>query len=164
MNVVNPVATVVIAAAVGALGGCGTDHSESSEARAARDVARRFFAAQARADGRTFCGLLSDRRRAFEDRAAHVLGARVTCAQAESAHPPGIDHQDLVYLSKARRVVSRGTRIESVTVHDAHAIVRWSGPALDKSTLDPTSGTRPTGKLYLLKQRGRWRIDLPPRK
>jgi hypothetical protein len=158
------IGTVVAVAAAVVLGACGTEHADSADARAARVVAGRFFAAQARADGQAFCALLSPSRRAFEDRAAHKLGPGVTCAEAQSAHPPGIGRRDLAYINKARRAVAGGTRIESVTVQDSRAVVSYSAPALDKATLRPSGGRRPKGKLYLSKVRGQWRLDVPPAK
>ena len=37
--------------------------------------------------------------------------------------------------------------------------VSYSAPVLDEKTLRPT-GARHTGRLFLAKERGRWRIDL----
>lgn len=91
-----------------------------------------------------------------------MLGRGVTCARAQSAHPPGIGRSDQTYINKVRRIVAGGARIESVSVQNSRAVVGYSTPAVDKETLRPTGGRRRTGTLYLVKVRGQWRLGFPP--
>lgn len=152
---------VILAALTGCGGGGG--QAQSLGAREARAAAQRYFAAQARADGRAYCAMLTARGRAIEDRVARRLTPHATCRDVGSARPPGIDPADVAYINRIRLAVASRMRIDSVAVHGGHATVWWSAPDVDRKTFVPVRGPRLRGELRLANEQGRWRVDATPR-
>jgi len=151
----------ILAAALGATG-CGAS-GNSRAANTARAVTLQWLTALGNGDGKTVCASLGKKLRAIEDQNARGLGAHVTCAQSESAHPPGISGREVRQLELARRQSTLGLRIETVTVDGNRATVHYSWlvpkhPSPVLSFRRPSHGNRVEDVATLHREAGRWKI------
>lgn len=143
--------------------GCGRSAGQLRQAEAAKAAVVRWLDAQARGDGKTVCAMVTGQALAADLRTARDLGRHVTCAQAESAHPPGIDPTQLPAVNLARRQARSGLHIESVRVDGDTAAVTYSwqvpkrpSPAL--SFKRPVHGNRVQTTVVLHERDGRWKV------
>jgi hypothetical protein len=143
--------------------GCGDGGDDPQQADAAKATVVRWLNAQAAGDGKAVCRLVTGEALAAELRTARQLGRHVSCAQAESAHPPGLDPIQLPAVILARRQARRGLQIESVKVVGDKALVTYSwqvpkhpSPAL--SFTRPAHGDRVQTTVALHRRGDQWKI------
>ncbi|MFZ0091012.1 MAG: hypothetical protein WAL63_16010 [Solirubrobacteraceae bacterium] len=142
-----------------AIGGCG---GASSSETAARAVALQWLEASVNGNGRTYCALLAPAmlRRAQSD--ARLLGPRVTCAQAESTHPPHTSHLERVVIARQRRQAAKALRIDSARVHGDRATVDFSWDAPSSPGSRTASGRATATRLHqsvsLVRVDGQWKV------
>lgn len=164
-----PTRRKLLAALVVAIGavGCGSEAQLRREVAAVKAVTWKWLRALAVGDGQTYCSVLSRRLRNQVDQAARLLGEdlhrRISCAEANSADPPGTPRDELPQLELARRQSSAGLRIDRVTVNGNRATVAYSWlvpahPSRVMSFKRPARGNRVDEVATLDKQAGAWRI------
>jgi ketosteroid isomerase-like protein len=153
----------VLALSVSAAGCGGGGGDDPRQADAVKAVVVRWLNAQADGDGKAVCALVTGEALAADLRMARRLGRHVTCAQAESAHPPGIDPTQLPAVILARRQARRGLQIESVKVGGNRAVVTYSwqvpkhpSPAL--AFKRPAHGDRVQTTVPLHRLGAQWKI------
>jgi hypothetical protein len=132
-----------------------------------RAVTLRWLTALADGNGQAYCGVLSRALRAERDVEAKRLGQslhrHVTCAEANSADPPGMDRRQRAQLALARRQTMAGLRIDSVTIKGTAATVNYSWlvpkhPSPILSFKRPAHGNRIESSATLSEEHGAWKI------